>query len=537
MSYLRDTKSILGVILTAVLFSIALPSYGQNKFGSITFSPNTGNGFAYGFSWNYSSRDTARQRATRECRNRGGSGCPEIGWFSNTCGAIAVTPEGGYGTGYGETKSGAESNALSMCRRTASNFNCQIGASQCSTGGQPSTTGFMAEKPKEPAKLTRDQRRKVQSLLAAQGTNPGPADGVFGDRTRSAIKQWQSANNFQATGELTDEQVRALIVAGQQAQAQQAQAQQAATTARKKAKKDLWGSIAFSQESGGGYAYGIVWNSGGREPARQRAVQVCRSEGGTSCAELGWFRNTCASLAVGDRGGAAVGGGKQIAAAESMALSECRNAGNTNCKIEISRCTDRDVSIAGAGTSAVTEKKAETKASGDGCPGGVIVGTYQYPHNNFWQYHYVHSGIPYKATYNGELCNGEPNGKGEILYTAFDSGDKYSYTIYKGEFRNGRPHGKGTSYYQQERKQEEFFVGEWREGLPIKGRFPYAWREGRVVEYQQLHNGPNGPYANRTHYQLLHITGPDKPISDSNITDVLSNSWQERDDGLHYVGD
>ena len=205
----------------------------------------------------------------------------------------------------------------------------------------------------------------MQSLLAAQGTNPGPADGVFGARTRAAIKQWQSAKGYQATGVLMDEQVRALIVAGQQAQAQaQAQqTQQAATTARKKTKKDLWGSIAFSKKADGGMAYAIVWNSGGREPARNRAKTLCRGKGGSNCAELGWFRNACGALALGDTG-AGAGWGTKTTEAESMALSECRSAGNTNCKIEVSRCTDKGFETAGAEKKpAVAEKKAVAKLS------------------------------------------------------------------------------------------------------------------------------------------------------------------------------
>ena len=55
-------------------------------------------------------------------------------------------------------------------------------------------------------KLTRDQRRKIQKKLAAEGFNPGKPDGVFGRRTREAIHGWQSKRNARATGYLTAEQ-------------------------------------------------------------------------------------------------------------------------------------------------------------------------------------------------------------------------------------------------------------------------------------------------------------------------------------------
>ena len=39
--------------------------------------------------------------------------------------------------------------------------------------------------------LTRADRRLIQSSLAAEGFDPGPADGMFGRRTRAAIGQWR----------------------------------------------------------------------------------------------------------------------------------------------------------------------------------------------------------------------------------------------------------------------------------------------------------------------------------------------------------
>ena len=58
--------------------------------------------------------------------------------------------------------------------------------------------------------LTRAQRRQIQKSLAAQGFNPGPADGAFGRRTREAIRNWQTGQGEVATGYLTKLQVRAL---------------------------------------------------------------------------------------------------------------------------------------------------------------------------------------------------------------------------------------------------------------------------------------------------------------------------------------
>ena len=59
--------------------------------------------------------------------------------------------------------------------------------------------------------LTRADRRLIQSSLAAQGFDPGPADGVFGRRTRSAIGQWQAARGEEPTGYLTAEAAKSLL--------------------------------------------------------------------------------------------------------------------------------------------------------------------------------------------------------------------------------------------------------------------------------------------------------------------------------------
>ena len=63
---------------------------------------------------------------------------------------------------------------------------------------------------REAAAMTRAERRRVQSALAAQGFDPGPADGMFGARTIRAIKAWQASNGYAATGLLTGAQAVAL---------------------------------------------------------------------------------------------------------------------------------------------------------------------------------------------------------------------------------------------------------------------------------------------------------------------------------------
>ena len=53
--------------------------------------------------------------------------------------------------------------------------------------------------------------RNIQAILGKNGYDAGPADGVMGEKTRSAIKAFQADNGMQADGEVDDELVKALL--------------------------------------------------------------------------------------------------------------------------------------------------------------------------------------------------------------------------------------------------------------------------------------------------------------------------------------
>ena len=58
--------------------------------------------------------------------------------------------------------------------------------------------------------LDRAARRQIQQGLEAGGFDPGGADGLFGPRTRAAIRNWQASRGGRATGYLDDTAVAAL---------------------------------------------------------------------------------------------------------------------------------------------------------------------------------------------------------------------------------------------------------------------------------------------------------------------------------------
>ena len=101
--------------------------------------------------------------------------------------------------------------------------------------------------------------------------------------------------------------------------------------------QDRYGSIVFSQEYGGSYAWGMAWSYDSRSSAMNGALNECYGRGGSSCSEVAWFRNACGALTIGDNNGYGVGWAESRYEAEIMAMNGCRQY-NRNCRHAISRC-------------------------------------------------------------------------------------------------------------------------------------------------------------------------------------------------------
>ena len=93
----------------------------------------------------------------------------------------------------------------------------------------------------ESVRLDRAARIGVQRGLASLGYAPGPADGQFGPVTRAAVRRWQAAKGFAATGVVTEEQAAVLRAQGQAAVAERL------PPARLPRARDLWGGRAQGQ--------------------------------------------------------------------------------------------------------------------------------------------------------------------------------------------------------------------------------------------------------------------------------------------------
>ena len=86
--------------------------------------------------------------------------------------------------------------------------------------------------------LSRADRRLIQLGLAAEGFDPGPADGLFGRGTRSAIGQWQASRDEAVTGHLDVETAKLLLASGRQREEQESARQAAAEAERLKREQE-----------------------------------------------------------------------------------------------------------------------------------------------------------------------------------------------------------------------------------------------------------------------------------------------------------
>lgn len=63
----------------------------------------------------------------------------------------------------------------------------------------------------EEQELTPDERRRVQACLAEREFDPGTPDGIFGPRTRNAIRAWQASQGWEESGRLNQSSARKLL--------------------------------------------------------------------------------------------------------------------------------------------------------------------------------------------------------------------------------------------------------------------------------------------------------------------------------------
>ena len=83
--------------------------------------------------------------------------------------------------------------------------------------------------------LERSERRLIQLGLAAEGFDPGPADGLFGRGTRGSIGRWQGSRGGESTGYLDAESAKLLLASGRKRESQEQARRDAEARARQQA--------------------------------------------------------------------------------------------------------------------------------------------------------------------------------------------------------------------------------------------------------------------------------------------------------------
>ena len=186
-------------LLLCGLLSIAVESWAQTPVGALAVGERRSD--QWGRAVDYETAAAAREAALLEC----GAGCSVVLTFDR-CGAYATDQDAGStAMGWAEAYASADAarqTALAECRSRGGGSGCTVRAWGCN--------GPVVE---EGLNLDRTARRQIQQGLAAGSFDPGAADGLFGPRTRAAIRRWQSSRGARPTGYLNRASAEALQTA------------------------------------------------------------------------------------------------------------------------------------------------------------------------------------------------------------------------------------------------------------------------------------------------------------------------------------
>ena len=264
-------------LLLCVFLSIAVESGAQMLVGALAV------GERWGWAVDYETEAAAREAALREC----GAGCSVVLTFDR-CGAYAADQDAGStAAGWAEAYASADAArqaALAECRSRGGGSGCTVRAWGCN--------GPVIE---EGLNLDRTARRRIQQGLAAGSFDPGAADGLFGPRTRAAIRRWQSSRGAWPTGYLERASAEALQTADRSGPAAAAEAMQAPPPPASAELEGLfWQSIMNSTNPAEFEAYLSQFPNGvfrtlaqARLAALRSAVAASQAAGGPRVAETG----------------------------------------------------------------------------------------------------------------------------------------------------------------------------------------------------------------------------------------------------------
>ena len=191
---MTTVRTVVVPVLAVIVFTSLATA--QSPVGALAIDERQGD--PYGWAVDYETAAAAQGRALQEC----GPGCSVVLTFGR-CAAYAVDQDAdSTAVGWAESfdsAAGARQAALSECSSRGGGSGCTVRVWGCN--------GPVVE---EELGLNQAARRQIQQGLRSAGFDPGAADGLFGPRTRTAIRSWQSARGVRSTGYLDGPQVEAL---------------------------------------------------------------------------------------------------------------------------------------------------------------------------------------------------------------------------------------------------------------------------------------------------------------------------------------
>ena len=254
-------------LVVCVSLGTALSAAAQTPVGALAVDERQGD--QYGWVVDYETSAAAQGRALQEC----GPGCSVVLTFGRCAAYAADQDADSTAVGWAESfdsAAGARQAALSECG-SRGGARCTVRVWGCN--------GPVVE---DGLGLNQTARQQVQQGLQAEGFAPGGVDGLFGPRTRAAIRNWQFARGVRSTGYLDGLQVEALRSRGGSAPQASVGAAAADSGALELA---FWQSIVNSTNPADFEAYLEQFPNGVfRALAQNRLVALRSSAGGTSAA-------------------------------------------------------------------------------------------------------------------------------------------------------------------------------------------------------------------------------------------------------------
>ena len=187
-------------LLLLLFLNMTVESGAQTPAGALAIDERQGD--QWGWAVDYETAAAAQERALSEC----GPACSVVLSFGR-CAAYAADQDlDSSAVGWAEAYASgdaARQAALNECRSRGGGSGCIVRTWGCN--------GPVVE---EGLNLDRAAQRQIQQGLAAGGFDPGGADGLFGPRTRAAIRRWQSSRGARSTGYLDGASAEALRSTG-----------------------------------------------------------------------------------------------------------------------------------------------------------------------------------------------------------------------------------------------------------------------------------------------------------------------------------